>query len=382
MAEAQSLAPLAVTADGAHSNELGVYVHVPFCSSRCAYCAFATWTDKADWMQRYVEAVCLEIARASDSGGLRPASTVFFGGGTPSLIGAELLQRLLGAIETLPGAEVTVECNPESTTGELLGALRQAGVTRISLGVQSFSSEVLLGLGREHSPGRAAEAVQLVGDAGFPSFNVDLIYGSVAESDADWYDSLSRVLALQPMPPHISAYALTVEPGTPLSRDQASHPDDDVQAARYEVLDEILAAAGYRWYELSNWSKPGHECRHNLSCWQQGDYLGFGCAAHSHLGGHRFSNVRSIERYLERIEGARSPVVAEEQLDGGARALERLELSLRTRAGVPVQALADDGSLAGLIEVLGGRAVLTRRGRMLANEVALRLIAPVSSSRL
>jgi putative oxygen-independent coproporphyrinogen III oxidase len=354
---------------------LGVYLHVPFCSVRCDYCAFATWTNKSELMGDYVDAVITEIERARSDGHLVPASTLFVGGGTPSLLAPRDISRLIAAVELADQAEVTVECNPESMTPELMGAMRAVGVTRVSIGVQSLHAHVLAGLGRPNPDGAVERALGLIADAGFASFNVDLVFGGAGESAADWEATLSAILAMSPRPPHISAYALTVEPGTPLAAAPERHPDDDVQASRYEVLDSMLGAEGYGWYEISNYAMPGHECRHNQSCWRQEDYLGFGCAAHSHVAGHRFANVWNIERYIERIAEGRSPMASEEYLDGDRRATEALELGIRTSSGVPRGALSaeDLDALGDLVQVVDDRIVLTRRGRLLCNEVVLRL---------
>jgi oxygen-independent coproporphyrinogen-3 oxidase len=352
------------------SEGLGVYIHVPFCATRCDYCAFTLWTDKADRMEAYVAAVCAEIATAQEAELLGAARTVYIGGGTPSLLGPELLGRLLDALELAPGAEVSVECNPGSTSAPLLAALRESGVTRISLGVQSLNRAVLESLGRDESPEMCRAALELVASAGFRSFSVDLVYGAVAERDEDLLATLFEVLGYQPG--HLSCYALTVEAGTALGRDPARHPDDDRLAARYALVDEMLSDAGYAWYEVSNFARPGHRCRHNLGYWEERDYLGFGCAAHSHLGDRRFSNVVHIERYLDRIAQGRSPVAREEHLTPDEQAFEALVLSLRTSRGVPLAAL-DIAPIEHLVTVGDGRAVLTRAGRMLADEVALRL---------
>jgi putative oxygen-independent coproporphyrinogen III oxidase len=351
---------------------------VPFCSRRCDYCAFATWTDRHHLMQEYAAACVDEVRRARDVEGLPPATSVFFGGGTPSLLPARLLCDILGAVERTGAAEVTVECNPETVTGPLLEAYAGAGVTRISLGVQSMVPHVLAGLGRQHDPDSVTRAVRLVREAGIGSYNVDLIYGGAGETDDDWRNTLRAVLDLDPPPAHVSAYALTVEPGTPLWRDPARHPDDDAQARRYEIADDVLTAAGRPWYEISNWARPGHECRHNLLYWSQGDYRGFGCAAHSHRGGRRFWNVRTPERYLAAmtaaLPGAPTPAIGgEERLAEAERQLEALELAIRTREGVPASALPTDEATDSLVHRHGGQAVLTRRGRLLANEVAIRL---------
>jgi len=358
---------------------LGIYVHIPFCASRCDYCAFATWTDRHHLAGAYVDA-CLQEYAGAQRGGLGRAATVFLGGGTPSQLPASDLDRLVGAIEVDPGGEVTVEANPEDVTVDWLEACVAAGVNRISLGVQSLDPAVLKGLGRRHDPDAVAVAVARIGEAGIPRCSVDLIYGGAGETDESWAETLQGVLALQPRPGHVSAYALTVEAGTPLARDPARHPDDDVQATRYETMDRVLSAAGYRWYEISNWSLPGEQSRHNLNYWVQGDYRGIGCAAHSHSSGRRWWNVRTPERYIEAIRSGRSPESVSETLPEVDRHLEALELSLRTRFGVPARALAPalaaEPALAELVSVDPGtgRAVLTLKGRLLANEVACRLL--------
>jgi putative oxygen-independent coproporphyrinogen III oxidase len=362
----------------------GVYVHIPFCSRRCDYCAFATWTDRHHLMGEYVAALIAEIDLARAHGGHPPATSVFFGGGTPSLLPAADLCRVLDAIERVEGAEVTVECNPDTVTEALLAAYERAGVTRISLGVQSMRPHVLAGLGREHRPEAVLRSVELLGGRSFASYNVDLIYGAAGETDADWISTLEQVLALAPPPPHVSAYALTVEAGTPLARDSCRHPDDDVQARRYEIADALLAAAGLAWYEISNWASPGHECRHNQTYWQGGDYRGYGCAAHSHSQGRRWWNVRTPERYIRAVRRTDSeprpscsPALGgEERLSPAEVELERLELALRTSNGVPAASLPDEPDLSGLVTRSDDRAVLTIAGRLLANEVTIRLQTP------
>ncbi|MGA2804166.1 MAG: radical SAM family heme chaperone HemW [Acidimicrobiales bacterium] len=359
---------------------LGIYVHVPFCARRCDYCAFATWAGLNHLARPYVDACLTELRRAYD-GGLGPAATVFFGGGTPSQLPGSELARLLDGIPREEGAEVTVECNPEDVTVGLLGTYAAAGVTRISLGVQSLASHVLASLGRRHNPETVPRAVGAIGEVGFDSFSVDLIYGARDETDDDWAATLRGVLGLDPPPPHLSAYALQAEPGTALWRDPDRHPDDDAQARRYETADRMLEEAGLGWYEISNWSRPGHECRHNQNYWRQGEYLGVGCAAHSHLGGRRFWNIRSPERYMAAIASNRSAVASAERLDSDHCLLESLELAVRTREGVDADALPDDEMLAGLVARDRDRAVLTLRGRLLANEVACRLRAPAGAAR-
>jgi putative oxygen-independent coproporphyrinogen III oxidase len=352
------------------SRAFGAYVHVPFCAARCDYCAFATWTDRGHLVDRYLAAVRTEVERAVD-GGLPPVTSVFFGGGTPSLVPAEGLTAVLAAIPLADGAEVTVECNPDTVTADLLAAYRDGGVNRLSLGVQSMVPSVLASLGRSHDPAAVRRSVELARSAGFETFNLDLIYGAAGETLDDWSRSLD--LALELDPPHVSAYGLTVEPGTSLADDPARHPDEDVQADEYLLAAERLEAAGLAWYEISNWARPGHECRHNLLYWSQGDYRGFGCAAHSHEAGRRWWNVRTPDRYVELVEAGRPAEAAAEVLAGDERRIEALQLAVRTRHGVPATAIPPDDRLDGLVAVAGDRAVLTVRGRLLANEVAVRL---------
>ena len=303
------------------------------------------------------------------------ATSVFFGGGTPSLVPAALLMEVLDAIPRTPDAEVTVECNPDTVTPELFSAYRAAGVTRVSLGVQSMMPHVLEALGRTHDPRNVRHAVEIVHDVGFDSFNIDLIYGGAGESLDDWRRTLDEVLILDP--PHVSAYALTVEPGTALADDVARHPDDDDQADKYLLATELLRGVGLRWYEISNWARSGHECRHNVLYWRQGEYLGVGCAAHAHRDGRRWWNVRTPERYIDAIEAAASPEAGSEHLDPDARAIEGLQLALRTSDGIPADALPSDDDLHDLVALTdNGRVVLTVRGRLLANEVALRIRQP------
>jgi putative oxygen-independent coproporphyrinogen III oxidase len=321
-------------------------------------------------------AACVSEVTGAVAGGMAPATSVFFGGGTPSLLPPAQLMAILAAIPRHDGAEVTVECNPDTVTLPLLTAYVDGGVTRLSLGVQSMVPHVLDGLGRTHDPAAVRRAVEIARSVGLTDINADLIYGSPAETDDDWRASLDAVLALEPT--HVSAYALTVEPGTPLASDPTRHPDDDTQATRYELADEVLTAAGFANYEISNWARPGHECRHNLLYWCQGDYRGIGCAAHSHQDGHRWWNVRTPERYLDAIGSGRSPIAGDERLDLNGRALEGLQLSLRTRLGIPAAAVDTDDAeelrTAGLIrDDNDDRLVLTRAGRLLANEVAVRL---------
>jgi len=353
------------------TRRFGWYVHIPFCARRCDYCAFATWTDRSHLIERYLDACRAQIAMTVEAG--EPAATsVYFGGGTPTLVPAPALVELLNAIPRAEGAEVTVECNPDTVSADLLGTYRDAGVNRLSFGVQSMVPHVLRSLGRTHDPDNVRRSISLARAAGFENVNVDLIYGVAGESMDDWSRTLDAALELEP--PHVSAYALTVEPGTPLALDASRHPNDDDQAAKYALACERLEAAGLAWYEISNFARPDNECAHNLLYWRQGDYIGIGCAAHSHRDGRRYWNVRTPERFIDAITSARSAEAADEQLDEHDRELEALQLALRTRDGVPADALPlDDIDLRGLTELRGDRVVLTIRGRLLANEVAMRL---------
>jgi putative oxygen-independent coproporphyrinogen III oxidase len=349
----------------------GVYVHVPFCAKRCDYCAFSTYTDRDHLMVRYADACVAELTSSAREGSLPAATSVFFGGGTPSRLDAADLARVLAAVPRAEGAEVTVECNPEDADEERFAAWRAAGVNRVSFGIQSTAAHVLGDLGRRHRPEPLARLAGLVAGAGFSTWNLDLIFGAVSETDEDWVRTLAEAVASGA--PHVSAYALTVEPGTPLAADPLRHPDDDVQARRYEHAERVLSVAGYHWEEISNWARPGHGCVHNRLYWSQGDYLGVGSAAHSHRAGRRWWNVRTPERYIEAVEAGRPPVAGTEVLTGAQRGFERLSLSLRTPLGVPSAALPPPPALDGLVERGCDRAVLTVRGRLLANAVTAHL---------
>ena len=349
----------------------GVYLHVPFCAHRCDYCAFATWTDRAHLIDDYL-AACRHQAEQAASG-LEPVTSVFVGGGTPTLVPAESLLGVLASLPLAPSAEVTLEANPDDVTAEVAGALVSGGVTRVSIGVQSMVPHVLGALGRTHDPGNVTMAVQRLRGARVGDLNVDLIYGAAGESLADWERTLVEALALAP--DHVSAYALTVEAGTPLYDDRARHPDDDDQADKYLLADRLLTGAGYRNYEISNWARPGRECRQNLLYWSQGDYLGLGCAAHSHRGGRRWWSVRTPERFIAAVEAGLPVEAGAEQLGPEARELEGLQLRVRTSEGVPAAAVPTE--VAHLVDVgADGRARLTVEGRLLANEVAVRLRVP------
>jgi oxygen-independent coproporphyrinogen-3 oxidase len=349
----------------------GVYLHVPFCRRRCDYCAFATWTDRGHLEARYLDACRVHLTREVDAG-LPPVTSAFVGGGTPTLVDPQRLVAVLAALPLAPGAEVTIEANPDDLDEARARAYGAGGATRISIGVQSMDPAVLRTLGRDHDPANVRRAVQAARAAGL-DVNVDLVYGAAGESLASWGATLDAAVALAP--DHVSAYALTVEAGTPLAADPVRHPDDDTQADQYQLATERLGAAGYEWYEISNWARPGHECRHNLLYWSGGEYLAIGCAAHGHRAGRRWWNHRTIERYVAAIEQGRSPESGAEELDDEGRRVEGLQLAIRTRHGVPAAEVPDGfvEELDGLVARDGDRVVLTPAGRLLANEVAIRL---------
>ncbi|MDP1821332.1 MAG: radical SAM family heme chaperone HemW [Acidimicrobiales bacterium] len=353
----------------------GLYVHVPFCSARCDYCSFATWTDRHHLVDAYL-AACRADADRLVAAGLPEVTSVFVGGGTPTLVPGDGLVAVLDRVPRAAGCEVTVECNPDDVTPQLVDTYLSAGVNRLSFGVQSTSAHVLAALGRSHDRANVERCVEIARAAGLRTFNLDVIYGAAGESLDDWCRTLDDVIALDP--PHVSAYALTVEGGTPLAADPTRHPDDDDQADKYLAATDRLGRVGLEWYEISNWARPGHECRHNLLYWTMGEYQGLGCAAHSHRDGRRFWNLRTPDRYIEAVTSAASVEAAGEKLPADERDLEALQLELRTLRGVPAEAL-DAEALAGLVEPAPDdptRVVLTVRGRLLANEVALRLRSP------
>ncbi len=356
----------------------GVYIHVPFCAVRCDYCDFATFDDRGHLIDAYVDACIVDLRRHSRE--VPAATSAFFGGGTPSLLTPDQVARLLAGIDLAPGAEVTLEANPDSVDAESLVGYRAAGVTRLSLGVQSTQAHVLTSLGRTHSPEHVREAVDAATAAGIDEVSLDLIYGAAGETLDDWRASLDD--ALGSGVDHVSAYALTVEAGTPLARRVASGdvaaPDEDRQADAYLAAERVLSAAGLEWYEISSWARPGHECRHNLLYWRRGEYLGVGTAAHGHTGGRRWWNVRTPERYIEAVGRGESPEAGSEMLDAPAGAEEAFDLALRTRYGAPVAAEADEAAAdlesAGLLTREGDRVVLTTRGRLMASDITARLL--------
>ncbi|PPF67882.1 coproporphyrinogen III oxidase [Rathayibacter tritici] len=387
----------ASVADGVEDRDLGLYVHVPFCRVRCGYCDFNTYTAtelRGAKQQDYADEAITEMALGAGvlaRAGLphRPARTVFFGGGTPTLLPAGDLVRMLAGLRSHFGlaadAEVTTEANPDSVDAAYLRALAEAGFTRVSFGMQSAVPHVLATLERTHDPERVPLVVEWAREAGL-QVSLDLIYGTPGESLADWERSLDSALANRP--DHLSAYALIVEDGTKLARQirrgEVATPDDDLTADMYELADARLAAAGYSWYEVSNWARDdAHRSRHNLSYWLGHDWWGIGPGAHSHVGGVRWWNVKHPAAYADRLSAGASPAAGRETLDASTRQVEDVLLRSRLADGLPIASIHPErrSDVAGLIAdglidgraALQGRVVLTLRGRLLADAVVRRL---------
>ena len=370
----------------------GVYVHVPFCAVRCGYCDFNTYTATelggGGSQAAYPGHAVAEVRQAAVALGedRPPVQTVFFGGGTPTLLPAADQTRILGAIDDelglAPGAEVTTEANPDSVTPEGLAALREGGFTRISFGMQSSVTHVLRVLERTHDPARVAQAVRWAREAGFDQVSLDLIYGTPGESLEDWRRSLESALAHEP--DHVSAYSLIVEDGTRLARQVRSGvipaPDDDDLADKYILADEALEAAGLGWYEVSNWARDDvSRCRHNELYWTSASWWGVGPGAHSHVDGERWWNLKHPSAYAARVTAGESPAQERELLDAETRALERVLLEVRLRDGLPLDAVAEPARVTPVLErglgvVEDDRLVLTRAGRLVADGVVRSLV--------
>lgn len=361
----------------------GLYVHVPFCLTRCGYCDFNAYADLGHLRQPYVEALLAEADLwCEEWSGVR-VDSIFLGGGTPTMLEAGDLVALLDGVRSrftvAADAEVTIEANPDTVDADSLGVLRGAGYSRLSMGAQSFDPRVLASLERVHQPEAVRSAFVAARAAGYEDVNLDLIYGAEGESSDSWHATLSEAIELRPE--HISAYALTVEPNTPLGRQVSTGrcpaPDPDLQADMFELACELFAAAGYEHYEVSNWALPGRECRHNLNYWRRGAYLGLGAGAHSHRDERRWWNLRAPEAYLRSVENGERPVGGDEELGAEQIRTEEFLLRLRTREGVPVRWVVPELSAPfeeqGLLERRDDSWVLTERGMFLANDVVLAL---------
>ncbi|OBI97835.1 coproporphyrinogen III oxidase [Mycobacterium alsense] len=368
----------------------GLYVHVPFCITRCGYCDFNTYTPAELGgvnPDAWLAALGRELEGAAARLGGPTVDTVFVGGGTPSLLGGQRVAKLLGMVRDqfalAPDAEVTTEANPESAWPDFFAAIRDAGYTRVSLGMQSVSPRVLGVLDRIHTPNRSADAAREALAAGFEHVSLDLIYGTPGESDDDLLRSVDT--AVETGVDHVSAYALVVEEGTALARrvrrGELAAPDDDVLAHRYELADARLSAAGLTWYEVSNWCRPGGECRHNLGYWDGGEWWGAGPGAHGYVGATRWWNVKHPNAYAASLADGALPVSGFEQLDADALHTEEVLLKIRLRQGLSLDRLghaerqrAEAVVADGLLSPEGDRLVLTPRGRLLADAVVRTLL--------
>ncbi len=361
----------------------GIYVHIPFCLTRCGYCDFNAYAGLDHLAPRYLRAVVAEATLAASAWGGTPVTSVFLGGGTPTIQTPEdlgtLLHHLRVNFDIADDAEITTEANPDTVDEPKLAALLAAGYGRLSMGAQSFDPAVLAALERVHQPTSVYAAVAAARRAGYGNVNLDLIYGARGESLESWEATLHETVALAPE--HASAYALTVEPSTPLGRAVASgatpQPDPDLQADMFMVACEVLAAAGYRHYEVSNWAKPGFECRHNMGYWERRTYLGLGAGAHSYRDDHRWWNTRPPEEYMARVERGELPVGGEERLDPSDAYLEEVFLRMRILEGIP-SSWVEETTVApflesGLLSSEAGSLVPTERGMLLLNELVLAL---------
>jgi putative oxygen-independent coproporphyrinogen III oxidase len=361
----------------------GLYVHVPFCLTRCGYCDFNTYAGLDHLAGRYVEALLGEAEMAAPQWDRIPFASVFLGGGTPTTLPAgtiaNLLIRFRDLFDLSGAAEITSEANPDTVDRHYLADLRKAGIDRLSIGVQSFDPTVLAALERIHGPESARAAFRAARAAGFDNVGLDLIYGANGETLESWRRTLEEAIELRPE--HLSCYALTVEPATPLGRKVAAGlvpaPDPDIQADMYALTCERLAAAGYDHYEVSNWAIPSFRCTHNLGYWEGRPYLGLGAGAHSYRDGRRWWNVRPPQQYMELVALGRTPVGGNEQLTDEERRIERLLLGLRTADGVPIEWVNEPRATGfireGLAERSNGHLALTDRGMFLANELVLEL---------
>jgi oxygen-independent coproporphyrinogen-3 oxidase len=389
---------------------LSLYIHIPFCSLKCSYCDFNSYANLEGLVPEFTRALCEEMRLWSPVMAGRPVSTVFFGGGTPSLMPPDELRAIFAAMRESfaiePDAEVTLEANPGTVDLEYLRGLVELGVNRLSFGVQSFHDDELAALDRIHSAAEAKQGYEWAREAGFPRINLDLIYGLPEQPLERWQETLEQAIELAPE--HMSLYALTVEEGTKLAYDidhgRVPEPDGDMQATMYEWSQKRMAEAGYRQYEISNWARPGEECRHNLVYWRNGDWLGFGPGAHSHLDGVRFADVYSPKQYISLLGEAKAqslPATAREMIDAmpqvtfvdalspelqmadtailGLRLNEGLDVGeFEARFGVKVEDVygpqIEEMTAAGFLERADERLRLTEQGRYLANEVFVRLL--------
>lgn len=379
---------------------VSLYLHIPFCHTRCHYCDFNTYAGMLPLREPYVRALLTEIALAGESarhtdGARRRSRTIFFGGGTPSLLTVEQITRLLESCRASfaldEDAEISLEANPGTLNREQLQGLRAAGVNRLSMGAQSFDAELLHTLGRIHSPEEITQAVHFAREAGFTSLNLDFMFGLPDQTMHHWQETLDEALKLHPE--HLSLYSLIIEEGTPFytwtHEGRITPGDEDLCADMYEYAEERLRAEGYENYEISNWSLPGHQCRHNLTYWQNLPYIGMGAGAHSFFAGKRFSDVLDPQAYIRQLKTGQMPMAESEEVSQLQEMTETAFLSLRTAAGLHLPTFAarfgitfasfvgdrlKDVAKAGLLEGTGEWLRLSEHGRLLGNEVFFRLL--------
>lgn len=380
---------------------LGIYIHVPFCASKCAYCDFYSLAGRDKMMDKYQSALLKHIIEASPQMESYYIDTIYFGGGTPSYFGAKRICEVLGVLKNytkvLKTAEITVEMNPDSITSSDLRMLRTEGVNRISLGVQSAKDDILRLIGRRHNFRQAEKAVKMCRASGFRNISIDLIYGLPTQTKNDWADTLSKAIAMRPT--HISAYGLKLEEGTPMYeryKDADSLPTDDDQADMYLYMTDILARYGYNQYEISNFARPGRESRHNLKYWNLDDYMGFGPSAHSCVGNVRYSYIRDISGYIEGINRGDSVIDEYETIDKLERAAEYIMLGMRTSRGISkaeyshiyksgfdkIEYLLDEYGKKGWVETESDRWHFTSSGFLLSNILIGTLLEAQSQEKM
>lgn len=379
---------------------LGVYIHIPFCASKCSYCDFYSLPNQEDLMDKYQKALLRHIEESAQQMAPYYIDTLYFGGGTPSYYGAkricEIFEKLKSCARVLKSAEVTVEMNPDSVTKEGLYLLHQAGVNRISLGVQSANDDILRLIGRRHNYRQAVEAVKNIRAEGFDNLSIDLIYGLPTQSRADWADTLSNALAL--LPEHFSCYGLKVEDGTPICKYQDSPllPSDDDQADMYLYMSDVMERYGYPQYEISNFSRPGRQSKHNLKYWQLDEYMGFGPGAHSYMGGVRYSYIRDLQKYIAGVTNGGSIVDEYEKIDRPESAAEYIMLGMRTTHGISkeeyfaiyrsgfdkIEYLLTEYEKKGWVRQAGDRWRFTSSGFLLSNILIGTLLEAQSQAKM
>lgn len=369
---------------------LSIYVHIPFCDYKCTFCDFATYTGQAPRRHAYVDALIRELELRAAAHAIPPARTIFFGGGTPSILPAREIRRILDAVDRVAGirpqAEITTESNPDTLSDDQCHDLRRAGITRLSIGIQTLNQSILTAVNRRHTADQALRAIVLALAAGFPSVGADLMFGLPGQDLADWRATLDAVLRARPQ--HLSIYGLIVEPGTLLRRQierrTVTLPSDDAAADMYEYARDVMRANDYVHYEISNWARPGHQSCHNLTYWRHRPYLGLGLSAHSYYRGQRFANVRGLQNYLARLEQGRLPTAACEDITPERARADAIMLGLRLIEGIHVPAFdarfggrlvvdhaatIERFAALGLLEVADDHLRLTPRGYLLANQV-------------